>query len=202
MPLCAVRSKCTRDLPARVYADQTMNLRILGGSLAAFCYNRGIGRVPSRMLRKMYLRRWLGSFGKDTSIQMDCQFLNGRRVHFGQRNVINFGCLFDGRKFHIRTGRDVSIGPNASILTLGHDPQSSDFADRGGDVIIGDLVWIGYGALILPGVKLGDGAVVGAGAVVTKDVEPFTIVAGSPARKIGERKRNLDYQLRYDPWLI
>ncbi len=78
----------------------------------------------------------------------------------------------------------------------------SDMADRGGDVIIGDRVWIGYGALILPGVKLGEGAVVGAGAVVTKDVEPFTIVAGNPARKIGERTKELRYRLNYDPGLV
>ena len=108
-------------------------------------------------------------------------------MHLGERNVINFGCLFDGRKFHVRTGHDVSIGPEASILTLGHDPQSTEFADRGGDVIIGNRVWIGYRALILPGVTIGEGAVVGAGAVVTKDVEPFTIVGGNPAKKIGDR---------------
>ena len=179
-----------------------MNLRIAGGSLAALCYNRGIGHVPSRALRKMYLRGWLGSFGAKTSVQMGCHFLNGRKVHFGQRNVINFGCLFDGRRFHIRTGDDVSIGPNATILTLGHDPQSPDLADRGGDVIIGNRVWIGCGALILPDVKLGDGVVVGAGAVVTKDVEPFTVVAGNPARKICDRNRDLSYQLKYDPLFL
>jgi len=130
---------------------------------------------------------------------MGCRFLNGRKVHLGERNVINFGCLLDGRKFPIRTGHDVSIGPEASILTLGHDPQSSDFADRGGEVIIGNRVWIGYRAIILPGVTIGEGAVIGAGAVVTKSVEPFAIVAGNPARKIGERTQKLTYQLEYNP---
>lgn len=120
----------------------------------------------------------------------------------GKRNVINFGCLFDGRKFHIKTGDDVSIGPEATILTLGHDPQSPDFADRGGDVTIGDRVWIAYRVIILPGTTIGDGAVVGAGAVVTKHVEPYSIVAGNPARKIGERSKDLGYQLNYAPWLL
>jgi maltose O-acetyltransferase len=113
--------------------------------------------------------------------------------------VINFGCLLDGRKFKIKIGSDVSIGPEASILTLGHDPQSPDFGDRGGNVVIGDRVWIGYRAIILPGVTIGDGAVVGAGAIVTKDVEPFCIVAGNPARKVGERNKDLPYQLNYNP---
>ena len=87
-------------------------------------------------------------------------------------------------------------------MTLGHDPQSSTFGDRGGDVIIGDRVWIGYGALVMPGITIGEGAVVAAGAVVTKDVEPFTIVAGVPAKPIGQRNRDLTYELNYDPWLV
>lgn len=69
-------------------------------------------------------------------------------------------------------------------------------------MIIGSRAWIGYRAIILPGIKIGEGAVVGAGAVVTKDVLPFTIVAGNSARKIGERNRELKYQTRYNPFLI
>lgn len=133
---------------------------------------------------------------------MDCRFLNGRKIFLGERNVINFGCLLDGRGYAVRFGNDVSIGPDASILTLGHDPQSPDMADRGGDVVIGDRVWIGYRALILPGITIGEGAVVAAGSVLTRDVEPYTIVAGSPARKIGERNRALTYRLNYRPPLV
>jgi maltose O-acetyltransferase len=178
-----------------------MNPKVFAGGLLAFAYNGCLGRLPLRSLRTLYLRLWLGNFGAGTGVQIGCRFLNGRKVHLGERNIINFGCLLDGRKFHIRTGHDVSIGPNATILTLGHDPQSPEFADRGGDVVIGDRVWIGYGTLILPGIKIGEGAVVGAGAVVTKDVEPFTIVAGNPARKIGERNRELCYRLNFSPFL-
>lgn len=179
-----------------------MNSRLIGGALAAWIYNHGWGSLPSRNLRKIYLQGWLGSLGTGTGVQMNCRFLNGRKVHFGARNSINFGCLFDGRKFSIRTGDDVSIGPEAVILTLGHDPQSLDFEDRGGEVIIGNRAWIGFRAVILPGIKIGEGAVVGAGAVVTKDVAPFTIVAGNPARPIGQRDPNLTYRLEYAPFLI
>ena len=176
-----------------------MNLRLLAGGILALLYNSCIGNFPLRGVRRLYLRKWLGCLGSGTGVQMGCRFLNGRKVHLGDRNVINFGCLLDGRKFQIRTGSDVSIGPEASILTLGHDPQSREFADRGGDVVIGDRAWIGYRAIILPGVTIGEGAVVGAGAVVTGNVEPFFIVAGNPARKIGERNQQLDYRLNYDP---
>lgn len=145
---------------------------------------------------------YLSGFGPGTSVQSGCRFLNGRKVHFGKRNVINFGCLFDGRKFCIRTGDDVSIGPEAAILSLGHDPQSPDFSDRGGDVVIGNRVWIAYRAIILPGVTIGDGAIIGAGAVVIKDVEPYAIMAGNPARKIGERNKDLRYELSFGSSLL
>jgi acetyltransferase-like isoleucine patch superfamily enzyme len=66
-------------------------------------------------------------------------------------------------------------------------------------VRIGDYAWLGARALILPGVELGEGAVVGAGSVVTKAVAPYAIVAGSPAKPIGERPRGLRYTLAYFP---
>jgi len=176
-----------------------MTVRSFLGGLAAYGYNDWIGRCPFRFLRRSYLQFYLGSLAGGTHVQMGCRFLNGRKVFFGERNVINFGCLFDGRGYTIRTGSDVSIGPEAAVLTLGHDPQSAEFANRGGDVLIGDRVWIGYRALILPGVSLGNGAVVAAGAVVTGNVDPFTIVAGVPARKIADRTQVLEYRLDYDP---
>jgi acetyltransferase-like isoleucine patch superfamily enzyme len=179
-----------------------LKTNLIIGSAAAFAYNGFVGNIPSRTLRNGWLRIYLADFGSGTSVQSGCKFLNGRKIHLGKRNVINFGCLFDGRKFHIKTGDDVSIGPEAAILTLGHDPQSPDFSDRGGDVIIGNRVWIAFRAVVLPGISIGDGAVVGAGAVVTKNVEPYAIVAGNPARKIGERSRDLRYELNYSPWLL
>lgn len=179
-----------------------MNFRLLAGSILACVYNVCVGRVPSRLIRGFFLRSYLGALGDGSGVQMGCRFLNGRKIFLGERNIINFGSLLDGRHYEIRTGNDVSIGPEASILSLGHDPQSPDFADQGGDVIIGDHVWIAYRAVILPGVRIGEGAVVAAGAVVTKDVEPYAIVAGSPARKIGERQRDLKYRLNYRPFLV
>jgi maltose O-acetyltransferase len=116
--------------------------------------------------------------------------------------VINYGCLLDGRRYPITIGSDVSIGPEVAILTLGHDPRSPEFADRGGPVTIGDHAWIGFRAIVLPGVSIGEGAVVGAGAVVSRDVPPFTIVAGNPARPIGRRPAGLSYALSYNPFLL
>lgn len=178
-----------------------MNSRLLLGTVFSYIYNNSLTHCPSRRIRRAFLCRYLASLGAGSGVQMGCRFLNGRKVHLGMRNVINFGCLFDGRKYHIYTGSDVSIGPEATILTLGHDPQSPVFADRGGDVVIGNRVWIGYRAIIMPGLTIGEGAVVAAGAVVSRNVAPYTIVAGVPAKVIGERTSQLTYQLECDPFL-
>ncbi|MFW5883436.1 MAG: acyltransferase [Verrucomicrobiota bacterium] len=178
------------------------NMKVLVGGALSWGYNAGVGRWPSRVLRELYLKRWLRAYGAKTGVQLGCRFLNGRKVSLGERNVINFGCLFDGRRYPIETGANVSIGPEASLLTLGHDPASPDFGDRGGPIQVGDRVWIGYRAIVLPGVQIGEGAVVGAGAVVTRDVPAFSIVAGNPAKVIGERPRDLIYELDFRPWLV
>jgi len=178
-----------------------MTWRAIAGGFFAAGYNMLVGKLPLHSLRRAYLQSYLGELGPGSSIQIGCRFLNGRKVFFGQRNVINFDCLFDGRRYSIRTGADVSIGPEATILTLAHDPQDPEFSDKGGDVIIGDRVWIAYRATVLPGVTIGEGAVVAAGAVVASDVEAFTIVGGVPAKTIGDRNVALDYQLTYKPFL-
>ena len=175
--------------------------RARAGAVAALAYNGFVGRLPSRRLRRWFLKAWLGRMERGAAVQRGCRVLNGRKVELGPRAVINFGTLIDGRAHRVIVGADVSIGPEAAILTLGHDPHSPGFADRGGDVVIGDRAWIAYRAVVLPGVTIGEGAVVAAGAVVSEDVAPFTIVAGNPAREVGSRPRDLAYTLAYDPWL-
>lgn len=85
----------------------------------------------------------------------------------------------------------VAIGPNVTVVTSSN-PNFSNIrpfiTEIRGKIIINSDAWIGAGAIILPNVTIGEGAVVGAGAVVTKDVNPYTIVAGVPANKIGDVK--------------
>lgn len=178
-----------------------MGIGSIAITVTGYAYNHFIGRVPSRRLRSMYLSAWLGSLGDGSGVQSCCRFLYGRNVYIGERSVINFGCLLDGRGYRIEIGHDTSIGPEATLLTLGHEPNSPDFGNRGGPVKIGPRAWIAYRAIILPGVSIGEGAVVAAGSVVSKDVPPYTIVAGNPARVIGERKRNLTYILNHRPFM-
>jgi acetyltransferase-like isoleucine patch superfamily enzyme len=178
-----------------------MDARLIAGTIISYAYNDWVGRIPSRTIRSAFLRAWLGALGRGTGVQMGCRIYNGRKVFLGDHTVVNHGCLLDGRRYTVRIGDNASIGPEAVLLTLGHDPQSSEFALKGGDVFVGDRVFIGYRAIVMPGVSIGEGAVVGAGSVVTKNIEPYTIVAGNPARVIGQRTRELIYTLDFQPLL-
>lgn len=110
----------------------------------------------------------------------------GKNLGLGERVFVNSGCRFQDQG-GITIGDDVFIGHNVVIATLDH---ALDPAERAttvpAPVRIGDRVWIGANATVLPGVTVGDGAVVAAGAVVTRDVPPRTVVGGVPARTIRE----------------
>ena len=83
-------------------------------------------------------------------------------------------------------GSDVYVAPNVRFHASGHDPEDLS-RHIGGQITVGDHVWIGAGAIILPGVTIGDGSVVGAGSVVTNSIPPNCVAAGVPARVIKER---------------
>ena len=119
-----------------------------------------------------------------------------KQIEIGEHTIINYGVLLDGRR-GLSIGDNVSISEGTIILTLGHDTDDPEFGLEGAPVRIDDYVFIGSYARILPGVRLGKGCVVAAGAVVTKDVEAFTIVGGIPATFIRRRNEDLRYQLNY-----
>ncbi len=160
-----------------------------------------IGRSPSHHVRLFFLRRMLrASIGLHSSVHRGCRLYRPAGVSIGSHTVINRDVLLDGR-MGVEIGDNVSISEGVTIFTLEHDPNSPDFASRGAAVRIGDRTFIGARAIILPGVTIGEGAVVAAGAVVTHDVPPYTIVGGVPARPIGERRRDLSYTLDYRKFL-
>jgi acetyltransferase-like isoleucine patch superfamily enzyme len=129
---------------------------------------------------------------------MGC-FFTGQDLRIGPETVVNRNTYLDGRG-GLTIGSCVSISPECYIISLDHDPRSAAFETKPGPVVIEDYAWIGARAMVLPGVRLGKGCVVGAGAIVTRDVPEYAIVAGVPAKAIGERNRNLDYSPRYAPY--
>ncbi|MBY6683241.1 acyltransferase [Rhodococcus sp. BP-316] len=134
--------------------------------------------------------------GRNTSLHWRAAFFAPEGVAIGSNSIIGNDCFLDGRSGLI-IGNNVNIGGHVQIFTLEHDVQAKDFGVDGGPVEIGDRVYIASRSTILPGVAIGEGAVVAAGAVVTRNVEPFTIVGGVPARKIGERNPAINYTLGY-----
>ena len=108
----------------------------------------------------------------------------GKPVAIGRRCFIQQCCTFFGRG-GITIGNDVFIGPKVNLITINHEVNPDNrSATYGRPIVIEDKVWIGINSTILPGVKIGYGAIVGAGSVVTKDVPAMTIVVGDPARII------------------
>ncbi len=128
------------------------------------------------------------------------EFINPSNISIGDNVVINKKVLLDGRGGKLVIGNNVDIAQEVNIWTLEHDVNDNMHKEKPGDVIIEDFVWIASRVTILPGVKIGKGAVVACGAVVTKDVPSLSIVGGIPARIIGYRKNNLSYKLDYSPW--
>ena len=106
----------------------------------------------------------------------------GKNIHIGRHVFINAGCSFQDQG-GITIGDGCLLGHNTVIATLNHDEDPARRNDLlPAPVVIGNRVWIGSNATILPGVTIGDNAIVAAGAVVTKAVPPDTVVAGVPAR--------------------
>jgi acetyltransferase-like isoleucine patch superfamily enzyme len=169
-------------------------------SLKYYFFNSFITFWPFYGMRNFYLKKILKiSIGKETSVQMGC-FFSGNKIKVGSNSVIGRDCHLDGRDAWIIIGDNVSISESTYIITMTHSINSPVFEAFSKPVYICDYSWIGTKCIIMPGVTAGKGSVLGAGAVVTKDVEPFAIVAGVPAKKIGERSQNLKYKLKYFPF--
>lgn len=157
------------------------------------------GMVPFYAVRHATLRglaRW--RIGAGSVVHRGTRLFCLGGVSVGEGTVINGECWIDGRR-GVRIGNHVSVSIGCRLLTLSHDPQSAEFAPLGAEIVIEDFSWIGAFAMILPGVHVGRGAVVAAGAVVTRSVPPYTIVAGVPARAVGERRHDVDYRLDHAP---
>jgi acetyltransferase-like isoleucine patch superfamily enzyme len=168
-------------------------------AIAYYALNRWVMRLPSHTARLLVLRRFLRQVGRGCTFLMDCEIKNGGNVIIGVNCVFNNRVLLDGRGGEIVIGDNVDIAREVSVWTLQHDVDDAEHGTVGGGVTIEDHVWIGSRVTILPGVRIGRGAVVASGAVVTRDVPPMTVVAGVPAAPIRTRRNNLQYTLKFRP---
>jgi acetyltransferase-like isoleucine patch superfamily enzyme len=162
-----------------------------------------LGHLPGRRLRTALARRFLGLRIDRKAVLYQWRDLRGAEgIEIGPETVIGHWATLDGRR-GLRIGRGVNLSSEAALWTLQHDPDDRGFGVRGGPIVVEDNAWISFRATVLPGVRIGRGAVVAAGAVVTGDVEDYAIVGGIPAKRIGTRSRDLDYNpAEGGPWFV
>lgn len=155
--------------------------------------------VPCHPLRRLTCKIMMKRFDTSSSIRRNVDIRSPQRIEIGKNCNINKLCVLDGRK-GLTIGNNVDIAQEVNIWTEQHDYNSSDYKAVGNKVVIEDYVWLASRSTVLPGVKIGRGAVVACGAVVTKDVPPLAIVAGIPAKVIGTRKDCMNYKLGTRTW--
>jgi len=156
---------------------------------------RWTGFVPSHCFRQFVYRSAGVQIGQRSTIHMWTNFYNPDNVEIGKDTIIGDHCFLDGRA-KIKIGNHVDIASQVLIYNSEHDVHDPEFKAIQQPVEIADYVFIGPRVIILPGVKIGRGAVIAAGAIVTKDVPAGKIFGGVPAKEIGERRvKEFNYQL-------
>lgn len=143
-----------------------------------------------RRFRSVIGARCLDHAGKNVNIEHGANFGTGAGISLGDNSGLGINCKVRGP---LTIGRDVMMGPDVIIYTENHETSRTDIPMRGQGstspqhVVINDDVWIGARAIILPGVTIGRGCIIAAGAVVSKNIPPFCIAAGVPAKVIKSR---------------
>ncbi|MFH2019689.1 MAG: acyltransferase [bacterium] len=151
--------------------------------------------IPLHSVRNFIWQMSGVKLGEKSTLHTGVRVFDPRGITIGEGTIVGFSTFLDGRA-SLKIGSHTDIASEVMVYNQEHDLTASDFHAVDGPVTIGDYVFIGPRAIILPGVKIGDGAVVAAGAVVTKDVEAFSIVGGVPAKEIKKRDlKNPHYRL-------
>jgi maltose O-acetyltransferase len=144
------------------------------------------GRL-AKMCRAVACKHLFRVAGQRINVERGADFDTGWEIELGDDSSLGVNCMVP---YDLKVGKDVMMGPEVIIIGQNHKFARTDIPMRlqgyveYGPVRIGDDVWIGARAIILPGINIGKGAIIAAGAVVTKDVPPYAICAGSPARII------------------
>ena len=157
-------------------------------------YNILICKIPSHTVRLLWLRIGGAKIGKGSSVWRNTEVLGVDSLRIGDDSTVGWHCQLDARGGLI-IGDHVTIASHVLIIAGGHDLQAPEFWAVGGPVYIHDYAWICSRALISFGAEIGEGAVVGGAAVVSKPIPPYAIVSGPNAEIKGERVRNLNYKV-------
>lgn len=166
------------------------------GGLRFLIYN--ISTIPSNHLRRLLYKGLGAHIASKVVFHFRTEIRAPWSLYIDKGTIIGDNALLDARR-RLQIGKNVNLSSNVSIYTQQHDHRDPYFAcpnpqNKKMSVEIDDRAWLGSNVIVLPGVHIGEGAVCCAGCVVTKDVEPYAVVAGIPAKKVGERPQILKYE--------
>ena len=177
-----------------------MNLiKINAKKFFVFCGNKLLSGVVFFSVRRFILNLTGEKKKKKSTIHRNILFYCFDGLHVGENSTINFGCIIDPRG-ELYIGDNVSVSHCVKIYTAGHNVKNHDAAFFKKSVTIKNNAWIFPNSTIMPGVKIGVGAVVYPGSVVVRDVDDFSIVAGNPAKPVGVRPRDISYTASFPVW--
>lgn len=166
------------------------------GYLYLGMWNHIFNKIPLFSIRHFVLRYFYGLHLGESSLHMGIVFFSPWKISIGSNSIIHFDAFLDGRG-GVEIGDNVDISFGVKIFTEQHLMDSPLYETEAKRVMIGDYAVIGAYSTLLPGVTVGEGAVIATGSVVTKDVAPYSVVGGVPARFIKMRQCIPQYQLRF-----
>ena len=166
-------------------------LRVLRNVFTVSFFRQRFDFLAELALENAYALRVMNR-GSSTPISASARFNHPENITIGDRTNINRNCMiWAGDNAKVVFGKDCLTGPGVTVIASKYGVKGRDiirsYPAYERDIIIGNDVWLGANVVVLPGVKIGDGAIVGAGSVVTKNIEPYTIVTGVPAIKLKDR---------------
>jgi len=187
-----------KDATRRV-APPVTGLRKVRGNLGAAFYNLLVGNVPSHAVRQAFLRLAGMKLGRRSTLLRGIIVTTPNQIAIGDHTIIGYSCFLGGEA-GLTIGSNVNISSFTVILGGGHDYNDPTFLAVRRPTVIEDYAWLATRSTILSGVRIGRGAVVSAGSVISQDVPPYWVMAGVPARKVGERDpAACVYELDYRP---
>jgi acetyltransferase-like isoleucine patch superfamily enzyme len=157
-----------------------------------FLFLKLLAHIPCQWFRKVVLRLLGARIDRSAVLYGGFEIRSPRKLTIGPNSCIGHKATLDARG-GLTIGRSVNFSSEVMIWTAQHDYRDPMFGTDFKPVVIGDCAWLGPRCIILPGVTVGEGAVIAAGAVVTKNVEPYVVVGGVPAKKIADRPKNPNY---------
>ena len=167
-----------------------MNKKILLSKFLSLFYKNIGGANPLHVLGSVFFMQKIVGFNRMVPwpVHFTSRVLYPDRIKLGRRSFLGWsqGCYIQARN-GIHIGNNLRMGPNVGLISANHDPDDYDKWVEVLPIVIGNNVWIGMNAVVMPGVSIGDNVVIGANSVVTRDIPSNSIAVGSPCSVISEK---------------